>query len=85
MVDKKEQFMLSLKGWTYKGVLDNWFYGIADPLGPAPYHGFVPEDNAGVGTYIPDEIIIKKEGTEHILLFLNDHTYYELGTRDITR
>lgn len=85
MIDKKKTFVLSLQGWTYKGVLDKWFYGIADPLGPAPYHGFVSTDNPGVGTYIPGGMVVKKEGTEHILLFLDDHTYYELGIRDTTR
>jgi len=63
MVDKVEQFVLSLKGWKYKGILHKWFYGISDPIGPTPYHGFVSEDWILKGTYIPGDMVIRKEGT----------------------
>lgn len=87
VVDTKEQFVLSLKGWKYKGVLDKWFYGISDPLGPSPYHGFRDKDGEGVGTYIPGAHIIKEEHNNQgrTMIFLADHTYYELGVRDTTR
>lgn len=87
MIDEKKQFVLALKGWEYGGVLDRWFYGISDPCGLQNYHGFVFMNSIGVdiGTYIPGSMIIKKEGTEHMLLFLNDRTYFELGIQDTTQ
>lgn len=82
MINEKKQFVLALKGWEYGGVLDRWFYGISDPGGLQNYHGFVFIDGVHLGTYIPGDMIIKKEGTEHMLLFLSDHTYFELGIQN---
>jgi len=80
-MDDKKQFILSLQGWKYEGILDRWFYGISDPSGLENYHGFVFVDGVDLGTYIPGHMIIKKEGTKHALLFLNDNTYFELGIK----
>ena len=78
MIDKKEQFMLSLQGWTYKGILDNCYHSPYNDLG---YNGTV--ENSTVRTCIPDSAIEAKDHRKNgtIILFLTDRTYYILGTK----
>lgn len=72
MIDKKEQFMLALQGWTYKGILDDIHYNY-NKLG---YDGAIK--NSTVRIWIPNRAIEtqnhKKNGTT--ILFLTDYTYY---------
>lgn len=80
MINEKEQFVLALKGWKYKGILED-------------YEPHFPEAWALMGTgitgVIPDtmtRVTIPRNATDRreridgeTVLFLTDHTYYILG------
>ena len=72
MIDKKEQFILALQGWKYKGTLNDIHHSPYN-LG---YNGTVK--NSTVRTCIPNGAIKtqdhKKNGTT--ILFLTNRTYY---------
>lgn len=71
MVDKKEQFVLSLKGWKYKGILNNVYHG--------PYELGYNGDLAGesLRVTIPQSAIDSVEHKDgRTILFLIDSTYY---------
>jgi len=75
-MDEKEQFRLALKGWKYKGTLNNVYHG--------PYKLGYNGDIAGkpLRVTIPQSAI---DSVEHkngqTVLFLIDSTYYVLGTK----
>lgn len=76
MIDKKEQFVLSLKGWKYKGILNNVYHG--------PYKLGYNGDLEGKTLHvtIPQgaiDSVERKDG--HTILFLIDSSYYILGSR----
>lgn len=76
MVDEKEKFILSLKGWKYKGVLNNVYHG-PNKLG---YNGDI--EGSPLRVCIPQGIIDSVERKDgHTILFLTDHSYYVLGSR----
>lgn len=75
MIDNKEQFILALKGWKYKGILNDIYHSQYN-LG---YNGTIK--NSTIRTCIPNGIIKTKEHKENgtTILFLTDRTYYILG------
>ncbi len=74
-MDKKEQFKLALKGWKYKGTLNNVHHG-PHKLG---YNGDI--EGALLRTCIPQGAIDSVARTDgRTILFLTDGTYYKLGT-----
>lgn len=76
MIDKVEQFVLSLKGWTYKGILNNVYHG-PYKLG---YNGDI--EGSVLRMCIPQGDIKTKEHKDgRTILFLTDRTYYVLGTK----
>lgn len=76
MIDKKEQFVYALKGWTYKGILNDIYHG-PYKLG---YNGTV--ENSTITTCIPNgDIKTKEYRNGRVILFLTDRTYYVLGTK----
>lgn len=75
MIDKKEQFVLALQGWTYKGILDDRYHGADGPgycgsIRNILSHVLVPERAIGTKGYT-------KNGS--VIIFLKDYTYYILG------
>lgn len=74
MIDKKEQFILALQGWRYKGVLDDWYRGAAPG-----YCGLIR--NTSLRVAISRHIIGTKGCTKNgsVIIFLKDYTYYILG------
>lgn len=77
MVDEKMKFILSLKGWKYKGVLNNVYHG-PNKLG---YNGDI--EGKPIRVTIPQggiDSVERKNG--QTIIFLIDNTYYILGTFD---
>lgn len=78
MVNTKEQFVLALQGWKYKGTLDDIYHSPGN-LG----YIFGTVKNSTIRTCIPNSVIKtqthKKNDTT--ILFLTDYTYYTLGTK----
>lgn len=75
-MNKKEKFILSLKGWKYMGTLNNVLHG-PHKLG---YNGDI--EGSALRVTIPQgciDSVERKNG--RTLLFLTDSTYYVLGSR----
>lgn len=82
-MNKKELFKLRLQGWICKGTLDDWAIKLHDffPLQNPSYTGNIR--NTNIGVMIPRNIIDStKRMQDQIILFLNDNTYYILGTEE---
>lgn len=76
MIDKKEEFILSLKGWKYGGILNNVYHGpyklgYNGDLEGEPLHVTIPQSAI--------DSVERKDG--YTILFLIDRSYYILGSR----
>lgn len=73
MIDKKEQFVLSLQGWKYEGIFDDWYCD--------HWNDYVGTINNNRSIYLLShrEIQTRDCNQERTILFLKNNTYYVLG------
>ena len=77
MPNKKEEFILSLKGWKHKGTLNNVYHS-PHKLG---YNGSI--EGSVLRVCIPQGAINSVERKDgRTIIFLTDSTYYILGTQE---
>ena len=80
---KKKKFKLRLKGYRYKGIIDDWYYELDTAWG---LYGLPLKGNAQklFGTEeicIPPQLIESKERIDgKVMIFLIDGGCFELGT-----
>ncbi len=82
-MDKKEYFKLRLKGWWYKGLVEDWYYEQSEAWAKYGFaiKGTVKRAFCEQEVCFPQEIIYSKERIDgEVMIFLIDNSCYKLGT-----
>lgn len=83
-VNEKEVFKLRLKGFWYKGTINDWYYGWCTAFAKFgfPIIGNATHLSKTTEVNISSEMIEKKERIDgEVMLFLMDGSVYKLGTK----